>query len=112
MRKYISYSSVSFTGTQGLKMPKYLLIFSTLVINLFIRNVTSSLISEESILSKVNETANKELEDEERAALKLRSGRLLNIFQIVKFPNDACNATGGNFYGTCYTATECNSLGG
>ena len=40
-----------------------------------------------------------------------RMERLLNVFTIVKFPNDACNATGGNFYGTCYTATECTALG-
>ena len=40
-----------------------------------------------------------------------RSGRLLNVFSIVKFPNDACNTTGGNYYGTCYTATECAALG-
>ena len=37
--------------------------------------------------------------------------RLLNVFTIVKFPNDACNSTGGNYYGTCYTATECTALG-
>ena len=40
-----------------------------------------------------------------------RMERLLNVFTIVKFPNDACNATGGNYYGTCYTATECTALG-
>ena len=41
-----------------------------------------------------------------------RAARLLNVFTIVKFPNDACNSTGGNYYGTCYTATECTALGG
>ena len=40
-----------------------------------------------------------------------RMERLLNVFTIVKFPNDACNSTGGNYYGTCYTATECTALG-
>ena len=94
-------------------MFKYFLIFSSLLLFLLIENVIS-LSGDASIISKdvnANETALEDIEDEETAALKLRSGRLLNIFQIVKFPNDACNATGGNFYGTCYTATECNSLG-
>jgi len=49
-------------------------------------------------------------EDAEEA--RERMERLLNVFTIVKFPNDACNATGGNYYGTCYTATECTALGG
>ena len=40
-----------------------------------------------------------------------RMERLLNVFTIVKFPNEACNATGGNYYGTCFTATECTALG-
>ena len=48
-------------------------------------------------------------EDAEEA--RERMERLLNVFTIVKFPNDACNATGGNYYGTCYTATECTALG-
>ena len=52
-------------------------------------------------------------EDAEEASqeAKDRMERLLNVFTIVKFPNDACNATGGNYYGTCYTATECTALG-
>ena len=45
-------------------------------------------------------------------AARDRVERLLNVFTIVKFPNEACNATGGNYYGTCYTATECTALGG
>ena len=40
-----------------------------------------------------------------------RDSKLLNVFSVVKFPNEACNSTGGNYYGTCYTATECASLG-
>ena len=40
-----------------------------------------------------------------------RGSKLLNVFSVVKFPNSACNSTGGNYYGTCYTATECASLG-
>ena len=30
-----------------------------------------------------------------------RSGKLLNVFNIVKFPNDACSS--GENYGSCYT---------
>merc|ERR1719336_444277 len=33
------------------------------------------------------------------------------IFQVVRFPNDACGSA-NNFNGTCYTASECSSLGG
>ena len=40
-----------------------------------------------------------------------RNDKLLNVFNIVKFPNDGCNSTSGA-YGVCYTATECTSLGG
>ena len=56
-----------------------------------------------------------------------KSGRLLRIFSVVKFPNDGCNTTIGDS-GVCYTvtkyrnrkhtithtifqATECSSLG-
>ena len=41
-----------------------------------------------------------------------RKAKLLNVFNIVKFPNDGCNSTTSNTYGVCYTATECASLGG
>ena len=40
-----------------------------------------------------------------------RNDKLLNVFNIVKFPNDGCN-TSSSSYGVCYTATECTSLGG
>ena len=33
------------------------------------------------------------------------------IFNVVRFPNSACGSA-NNFNGTCYTASECNSLGG
>ena len=33
------------------------------------------------------------------------------IFQVVRFPNEACGSA-NNFNGTCYTASECSSLGG
>lgn len=40
-----------------------------------------------------------------------REGKILGIFSVVKFPNDAC--TGSTTYnGTCYTAEECNSKSG
>jgi len=40
-----------------------------------------------------------------------RDQKFLSIFQIVKFANDACNATDGNF-GTCFTAAECTTKSG
>lgn len=33
-------------------------------------------------------------------------------FQIVKFPNDPCNVSGGTKNGTCYTSEECSDKGG
>ena len=39
-----------------------------------------------------------------------RTDKLLNVFNIIKFPNDGCNATSGS-YGVCYTASECDTLG-
>jgi len=36
---------------------------------------------------------------------------VLSVFNVVKFPNDACGATNG-YNGTCYTSSECSSLGG
>ena len=35
----------------------------------------------------------------------------MSVFTVVRFPNDPCNGA-GNLNGTCYTASECNSLGG
>ena len=35
----------------------------------------------------------------------------LTVFNVVKFPNDPCTAS-TNYNGTCYTATECKTLGG
>ena len=40
------------------------------------------------------------------------SAKLLNVFNIVSFPNDPCvgsSATGQ--YGSCYTASQCQALG-
>merc|ERR1711881_240273 len=39
-----------------------------------------------------------------------RDGKILPIFQVVKFPNDVC--TGSSRNGTCYTSEECSSKGG
>ena len=39
-----------------------------------------------------------------------RDSKLLNVFNIVKFPNDGCSTVSGT-YGVCYTASECDTLG-
>merc|ERR1712038_957820 len=39
-----------------------------------------------------------------------RDGKLLPIFQVVRFPNDIC--AGATRNGTCYTAEECSTKGG
>ena len=39
-----------------------------------------------------------------------RQDKLLNVFNIIKFPNDGCETVSGT-YGVCYTASECDSLG-
>ncbi len=36
---------------------------------------------------------------------------VFNIFQVVRFRNGPCNGTSGDA-GICYTAAECDSLGG
>merc|ERR1712038_1667350 len=40
-----------------------------------------------------------------------RGGKVLSVFNVVTFPNSACGATNG-YNGTCYTSSECSSLGG
>merc|ERR1712119_36888 len=40
-----------------------------------------------------------------------RSGKSLSVFNVVTFPNSACGASNG-YNGTCYTSSECTSLGG
>ena len=35
----------------------------------------------------------------------------IGIFQVVRFPNAPCRSA-NDFNGTCYTASECSSLGG
>merc|ERR1711971_287130 len=39
-----------------------------------------------------------------------REGKVLPVFQVVKFPNDVC--AGATRNGTCYTSEECSSKGG
>jgi len=39
-----------------------------------------------------------------------RNGKVLPIFQVVRFPNDVCTGTTRN--GTCFTAEECSNLSG
>merc|ERR1719273_2356279 len=39
-----------------------------------------------------------------------RDGKVLPVFQVVRFPNDLC--TGSSRNGTCYTSEECSSKGG
>lgn len=38
--------------------------------------------------------------------------RAIGIFNVVKFPNDACNSNSASMNGTCYTAEECASRDG
>ena len=47
----------------------------------------------------------------EESSQEERGGKVLSVFNVVTFPNSACGATNG-FNGTCYTASECSSLGG
>jgi len=50
------------------------------------------------------------LEEEADSEGKSRVGKLLPIFQVVRFPNDVCTGTTRN--GTCFTAEECSNIGG
>lgn len=45
------------------------------------------------------------------AKIPERDGKFLSMFNIVRFPNDACDA-GGSRNGTCYTKEECSNKGG
>jgi len=46
----------------------------------------------------------------EKIAPETRDGKILPVFQVVKFPNDVCSGSSQN--GTCYTAEECSNKGG
>jgi len=39
-----------------------------------------------------------------------REGKILPVFQVIKFPNDVC--AGATRNGTCYTSEECSNKGG
>lgn len=41
-----------------------------------------------------------------------RDGKVLPVFQVVRFPNDPCVVSGGTKNGTCYTVEECSNKGG
>merc|ERR1711981_502218 len=58
-----------------------------------------------------NEAPNDEIELEEEGERRERGEKGLSVFNVVKFPNSACDSTDG-FNGTCFTASECTSLGG
>jgi len=40
-----------------------------------------------------------------------KEGKALSVFNVVRFPNNACGGT-NNLNGTCYTNSECTTLGG
>ena len=42
---------------------------------------------------------------------RARDEKVLSVFNVVTFPNDACAATNG-YNGTCYTSSECETKGG
>ncbi|XP_071749656.1 uncharacterized protein [Lepeophtheirus salmonis] len=48
--------------------------------------------------------------EEEALTKNQRESRLLPVFQVIRFRNDACS--GGSKNGTCYTSAECESRGG
>merc|ERR1712223_1607120 len=48
---------------------------------------------------------------EEENSQEDRGGKVLSVFNVVTFPNSACGASNG-YNGTCYTSSECSSLGG
>lgn len=50
--------------------------------------------------------------DESKPIETTRDGKILPVFQVVRFPNDVCAISGGTKNGTCYTAEECSNKGG
>ena len=46
-----------------------------------------------------------------RAEDEAREDKALSIFNVIRFPNSPCGSV-DNLNGTCYTASECTSLGG
>lgn len=50
--------------------------------------------------------------DESKPIETARTGKILPVFQVVRFPNTGCVISGGTKNGTCYTAEECSNKGG
>jgi len=48
----------------------------------------------------------------ESEPVETRNGKVLPVFQVVRFPNDPCVISGGTKNGTCYTTEECSNKGG
>lgn len=61
------------------------------------------------LLIVTNMLANAKMVEEKTETVE-RDGKILPVFQVVRFPNDICKGTSRN--GTCYTAEECSSKGG
>merc|ERR1719225_2608150 len=49
---------------------------------------------------------------DESKPVETRNGKVLPVFQVVRFPNDPCVISGGTKNGTCYTTEECSNKGG
>jgi len=41
-----------------------------------------------------------------------RTGKVLSVFTVVKFPNTVCDSSTSGLNGTCYTKSECTTKGG
>ena len=39
----------------------------------------------------------------------IKNGRFLSLFNVVRFPNDACSGTSNDYQGVCLTSTECST---
>merc|ERR1711962_765298 len=80
---------------------------ASLSVSLLFLFILSSLLgsSDETLTDETNDiTANITSED--------RSGKVLSVFTVVKFPNTVCASTTSGRNGTCYTQSECTSKGG
>jgi len=61
-----------------------------------------------SLLTLVQYTSSKNMTEEAGSS---RSSKQLSMFNVITFPNNVCASSSG-FNGTCYTSSECSSLGG
>lgn len=78
---------------------------------LFFPILLSFLLSFSSVYPEPSSSAPSSSAISNRGGSSSRKDKLLNVFNIVRFPNDGCNTTESS-YGVCYTASECSSLGG